>query len=413
MQMTAGKSPDSRKKSIGEVCATWLAKLYNSLAKRSLVPLLRLLQRCGWPYRFVSFYGERIGHLAIEPDLFIKEGVLGMRPTFKEIWLVSRSANIANRCLLSYWAKHIRVVQSPLLAWLLRPCARDRQLSYNVDHYLVALNQTSLYPRMQIAWQERPPLLCLEPADAERGWKALRSLGIPEGAWFVCVHNREAGFSPSDDASHTYRNASIESYFPAMQLIAEQGGWCVRMGDKSMRPLRPMPQVIDYAFHEAKSQWMDVFLCAQARCFLGCSSGLAIVSTVFGVPVGMANQVPLANILPPGSRDLGIPKLYWSNAQKRLLTFREVFSESSSNYRFTHLYAEAGITLVDNSPDEICELGRELLEIAAGTVHYTSEEEQLQKRFKALMRPGHYSFGAKSRISRYFLRKHSHLLADA
>jgi len=52
----------------------------------------------------------------------------------------------------------------------------------------------------------------------------------------------------------------------------------------------------------------------------------------------------------------------------------------------------------------------EMLERLEGRTNYSQEDEELQRRFKVLMRPGHYSYGGISRIGRDFLRKYAHLL---
>lgn len=384
-----------------------LWRYYYSIAKRTVVPLVRLLQACGLKHRFVNFHSARIGHMALEADCFIKEGLLGLRPPVKEIWVAPRNL-VANKHLLRYWEQHLRVWKSPL-AWLLLPVAENESMGKG---YAMVLNDSTLYPRIQSAWGDRAPLLKLTKEDYERGWAALCKMGVPEGAWFVCVHNREAGFSPHDDPINTFRNTDIHSYLPAMKMIVERGGWCIRMGDKSVTPLPSMPGVIDYALHEAKSDWMDVFLCATCRFFLGSSSGLAVVSNVFGGRAAMANQIPLSVVLPYGIHDVGIPKLLWSMRENRCLTFKETCDSAASNYRFTHLYEEAGLKTVDNTPDEIQELAAELLETVDGTVCYSAEDEELQRRFKSLMRPCHYSFDSTSRVGRHFLRKHANLLTD-
>ena len=83
------------------------------------------------------------------------------------------------------------------------------------------------------------------------------------------------------------------------------------MGDPSMTPLPQMDNVLDYAHSQAKSDWMDVFLCGRCRFFIGLASGLSQVAARFGVPCVYVNWI--SNVLPAFSgRDLYIPKLFWS-----------------------------------------------------------------------------------------------------
>ncbi len=402
-------SPAKPRKTLAQGIRKQLWKLYDHLVKWFLVPPARLLQACGCRYRFVNIAGNWIGHLAIEPDLFLKEGLLGWRQPFKEIWLAPRD-QLANRHLFTYWARQLRTVESPLLARLLLPLARSPQLGYDVKRYAVAIDDSALYPKIQSAWNDRPPLLSLTEADRAQGWAALKKLGLPDGAWFVCFHCREAGYAPFYEQTHQYRDADILTFIPAMEAVVALGGWCIRVGDNSMKPLPPMPKVIDYAHHEIKSEFMDIFLCAACKCFIGTSSGLALVPGVFGVPVAMSNQAPLSAVLPYGNCDLGIPKLLWSTRTQRLLTFKAVLDSPLADYRSTELYQRAEVTMVDNTPDELRELTLELLTVADRQAVGVPEDEVRQRQFKALMRPGHYSFGAQARVGRHFLKKHAALL---
>jgi putative glycosyltransferase (TIGR04372 family) len=115
-------------------------------------------------------------------------------------------------------------------------------------------------------------------------------------------------------------------------------------------------------------------------------------------------------VLPYGVADLGIPKLLYSVREGRHLSFAEAFASTASNFRYSRLYEQAGIRVDANSADEITALVSEALDRLDGTARYTSEDEQRQARFKALMRPGHYSYGAPSRVGRDFLRRYERFL---
>ena len=345
----------------------------------------------------------------IEVDCYLKEERLGLHSSYKAV-LVAPASRIANLSLAGYWKRHIRVITSTWLCAALKPLTIQKILHYDIHRYGSVIGQTAEFPLIQKRWGDRSPVLSLQPADVIRGEERLRELGIPDSAWFVCVHSREGGYSPHDEQTHSYRNSEIDSYVPAMSAIIARGGWCIRMGDPSMKKLAPMQKVIDYAHHPLRADWMDLFLCARCRFFLGNSSGIYLVAAAFGVPVALANLLPVSAALPYGKRDLGIPKSLWSLAEQRLLTYPEILSSPVGNMRFSREYEQAGIRVIDNTGEDILELALEQMEITGDGARYTAADQELQVRFKALMKPGHYTYESDSRIGRNFLRKHNALL---
>lgn len=363
-------------------------------------------------FRLLRFNGlGRIGHLAAEPDTFIKDGLLGLRRWYYGV-IVSPRGTAANECLLDYWSRYVKVVRSPFWIWILSRFNRFSYIHYDLGRYTLAINETAPSIAVQRAWGNRPALLTLEQKHQREGRTQLAELGIAADAAFVCFHCREGGYSPSDEALHSFRNCNVDNYLLAVAELTKQGLWCIRMGDSTMRRLEPMERIIDYAHLDVRSDWMDVFLCASCKFFLGSPSGLSEVASVFGRSCGMANQAPLSTVLKFGANDVAIPKPLWSERDARYLSFREAFDSGISNFRFTNLYRECGIRLVENTAEDVRDLALEMIERSQGRAAYTPKDEELQRRFKALMRPGHYSYGGINRVGRDFLRKYEHLLGD-
>jgi len=356
--------------------------------------------------RFVPFYVHSIGHLCVEPDYYIKEEILGIRPKYKSIVLASRGT-VVNKHLLNYWKQYdVKVIESPALCFFLEPLSRNRFSGYNVHKYTFSYRPA--FADIQRKYQGRPPLLKLTEFDIKRGWNLLESIGIPKNVWFVCVHCREDGYLGDVDQSN--RSCDINNYLPAMEAVIRKGGWIIRMGDPKMKTIPRMEHVIDYAHLKIKSDWMDIFLPASCRFFLGSNSGLCHVADVFGVPGAIANYAPMSTSLSCGANDIGIPKLVWSIDKKCYLTFREVFDSPISNYRLDSSFSKAGVRLIENSSEDIIGLVMEMLDRMEDKALYSEEDEILQRRFKSLLNPSHYSYGAISRIGRDFLRKYEYLL---
>jgi putative glycosyltransferase (TIGR04372 family) len=385
-----------------------LVRLFSSAISVIYLPVALALLICR--VRLITLtHPDRIGHLCAEPDCFIKEGVLGLRAKFFGILLIPED-RVANKVILDLWKTRVTTITSPAVCMALKPLLIYSFVKYPIDHYVVAMNGTASCGAILAKWGARPPLLRSDAIDHQPGWDALHALGMPPGSWFACVHSRDGHYSPADEHLHSYRNSSIESYQLAMEAIVERGGWCIRVGEPTPAPMPKMLGVIDYANSSAKSDWMDVFLCANCSFFLGNSSGLFWMATIFARHCALANLIPVSGALPCGFNDLGIPKVLSNLESHRQLSFREVMKSPIANFRFTWQYEKAGIQITENSPQDIRAMTVEMLDRLAQRSVYDELDEYLQQKFHRLMLPGHYSYGASSRIGRDFLRKHAHLI---
>jgi len=374
-----------------------------------LLPVTLVAHLAG--YRRVTVKLDRIGHLASEFDCFLKERALGRLP--RKRWFVAAPPYaVANPCLLDYWRDQVAIVRNPWLCAVLGAMGRHGLMEFNIGHYTPAFKGAATYYSVLAEWGNRPPLLVLKTEHRERGWKALGKMGIPRDGWFIAMHTREAGFSAHDESAHSHRNSDVRKLIPAMQEVRRRGGWVVRMGDPTMQQLPPMDGVVDYAFHPLRCDWMDVFLCAQARFFVGNTSGLYLVATAFGTPCALANVSPASHLASAPS-DVSIPKLVRSTTQNRYLTFAEIFGRSIANYRFTRLFAENGLSVEENSEADLRDLAVEMFDRIDGSYSESAEDRARQSRFAALLRPDHYCFGTASRIGCRFLASHEDLLPVA
>lgn len=216
--------------------------------------------------------------------------------------------------------------------------------------------------KIQKEWerQHRPPLLSLTEGEQKFIDQALRLLGVPDGAWYVCLHVREPGFHKGWNTLYpSMRDANIDDYLPAIDLIVQQGGWVIRMGDPSMKPLPPMQNVVDYAHSPLKTPKADILLALGCRFFFGTNSGFATIPAIYGVRCVFSNWLPIGLPLWP-SQDLMLPKLFWDEKRGRHLTIKEIFA---SDVAFIQNWSDLpeGITLKGNTAEDICNLTAEAL----------------------------------------------------
>jgi len=358
--------------------------------------------------RFASEFATAIGHIAVL-DSYVKMGILGWRYPSHPILLVS--PKLANPCYLDYWRRYLPdMITDPVAIELLSPLAKyleDRIFvvmnpsgEQIVGHdYVGAAQQASIQAQWEV--EGRGPLLTLTDSDHERGWQCLQTLGVPADAWFVSLHVRERR-----TRSQGARDADVDTYRTAIESIVARGGWVIRMGSPSMTLLPPTPQVIDYAHSEARSDWMDVFLWARCRFFIGTQSGPAWVPPTFGVPCVATNWTYLSRRW--FGQDLFIPKLLWSESEGRYLSFAEALTSSVGVAESLDYLSSQGIKIVDNTPEEINDVVVEMMERLEGKLKYNKEDEQLRERFDRMWTSNAYP--ANGRIGRDFLSKWARLL---
>lgn len=370
-----------------------------------LLPFSIILHLAG--FRCVTVFTDRIGHLAIEPDCLIKEQTMGLIP--KRKWFIlAPPGRVANEHLLRYWEPFFLIFRGKIICFILASMSQWVIMRHNIYHYMLATNSTQASYRTYAQWGNRPPLLSLTGKDEEWGTQALCQMGLPDGAWFVCVHAREAGFSPIDEEHHAHRNSSIEATIPAMQEITQRGGWVIRIGDPSMKPLPTLPQTIDYAHHPMKCDRLDVILCAKARFILGNTSGIALVGSAFGVPCALANMIPFS-ALGLGPRDISIPKLLWSEPLSRYLTCQEILDSPISGFMYANLYRESKIRVVENSAEDIQQL---VLEMIGHLEHFGQDDHSLCKQgcqVAERLELHHYGYGGAASFSVKFIQQNDEL----
>ena len=87
---------------------------------------------------------------------------------------------------------------------------------------------------------------------------------------------------------------------------------------------------------------------------------------------------------------------------------KEIISESVDSIN-TRLQL-SGDRQILNTEDEILELAIEQFQKVTNSFVLSEANEVLQKKYKALFKPGHYGYGYASKIGEKFLERYSDLL---
>ncbi|MCG8511756.1 MAG: TIGR04372 family glycosyltransferase, partial [Rhodospirillales bacterium] len=227
------------------------------------------------PHRIIC---TAIGELAARLDMYLKARALGYIDDGEAILIAPRD-EVSNRALLDCWRDHITIIDDDQeVAGAEKKYEKNRiYLDYLPlpDGRILRRDLAHLAVHRQWEAEERPPLLALPRERKDRGRSELRKLGLPESAWFVCLHVREAGFYAERTPwnRNRLRNADIMTYLPAIEAITAEGGWIVRIGDHTMAPMPDLPNVVDLATRHPHDDWLDIFCIADCRFLLATTSG--------------------------------------------------------------------------------------------------------------------------------------------
>jgi putative glycosyltransferase (TIGR04372 family) len=230
-----------------------------------------------------------------------------------------------------------------------------------------------------------------------------RKWGMGPDDWHVCLHMRDtATRNERQGAGEAVRSTSFENYVDAIRYITDQGGWVLRMGGPKAPAIPKMPRLIDYARSEDQTPVMDIHLVRRARMFIGTTSGFAYVASSFGIPTAMVNAISSVGLL--WSRDTRFTLKPIRTRDGRLLSQREITSEQWRwSYPTYESLARAGLTVTENSPDEIMETAKEALELGARDA--VAQTSPLVETWRNSLTYG-YFYGSAT-PSRYFLEKYA------
>lgn len=357
--------------------------------------------------RFSRAPVERIGELGQRLGYYTCEREHGMLPK-KSFDIFYYHGGVSNHQLLKMWKRVLRV--SYLASFFGRALEKKK---YGDQHRFFTYGEDRHGLR-----EKTPPLLAFthsEIAQAKIEMKSLFPSPSLESA-FVCILTRDSAylrkqFPEMDWAYHDFRNTSISNYVSAADMLASTGKIVLRMGALVEQPLQgSSDRVVDYATSNVRSELLDIYLTAHCDFFITCGSGLDSTAHIFHRPMLYVNYVPY-NHFYHFSKCITIPKLLYSERLKRLLTFSEIYHSDIRRYLTSQEYANAGITLIENSADEIKDAADEMMQRLNGTWSGTAEDEILQEKFWKLY-PTYEVHGGPvhSKIGAAFLRKYKNLL---
>ena len=293
------------------------------------------------------------GHLALEPEKVLSNvATQGPRPVGEPkrilIWSLGKSKDQVNKALVKIWRRELFVLPSAIVdamhwasKWL--PNFEMRVLQFDKlhenDHVLDSCESH----------------LKFTSSEVKIGEKYLRDVGIEQGKPYICLIVREAAWAPpttGPSSSGTLRSRSFEDFLLAAESLADLGVAVIKLGAAGTFNTAGT-KIIDYANSKDKSEFLDVFLPAHAKCVVSTMSGPDAVALVGRVPV-LYVDIAQYSLCFAGTRLVTwVPARLISQKLGRAMSLSEVFESGAGRFLGSTAFEQAGIKIEQSSPEQI------------------------------------------------------------
>ena len=357
------------------------------------------------PLQIQELLAARVGHLAIEPELFHWRRATAATDAAKVVYFAR--GQVSNAALLAKWREALPWGPAWLLGPVFRASGRFTWLDLRPSNWPED-NHSDLRPL-----DGRDPCWGFDDDERMRGEALLRDLGIPAGMPYVCLAVRDGAYLRAVDTVrnwdyHDYRDSKIVDYEAMVTRFVERGYAVVRMGrivESAMHS--ESPAVIDYANSSMRSDFADLWLFAHCAFCISTSTGMDGLASTKRRPMGFVN------IASSGSLTLG-------NVSK-LVTFKDLVDIQTGEVlcllderrrqamAFSHIseVTAMGLEFRDNTPAELGSFAVEMVDLLEGRWQPTPEQIEVEQEFLSRI-PGPFDYTqANFHISPSWLRSHS------
>ncbi|PIZ04855.1 MAG: hypothetical protein COY58_02025 [Gammaproteobacteria bacterium CG_4_10_14_0_8_um_filter_38_16] len=411
------------------------------LLRRILAVCVVVLILLMWPFkkiRLIKLRSTRIGHFADNVHLSLcalKYNTFPEEKNCLHLYYTQTYLPICNLFLYKMWSRVIKIVPPWGAFWvhiddMLTAVLKKR---YRTPFKKIFDDSVGGYDIWNFHQQGKNQFLFFSDEEKRAGEALKIKLGIPADKKFVCLLVRDAEYVKNvmpDSLWHNenFRNADIHHYIPAVQFLIQQGFYVVRMGKYVENSIDiGDPRFIDYANHPIKSDFMDIYLSGNCFFFIGTSCGLDSVPRIFNRPVVTTNAIFFQEKIYMNWAFIIFKNIFCTKTQA-FVPYQTVFNDYAhfilsgkyTNHRDPIMAAwkEKGWVFIENTPDEILEVVREMLDTLMNPIIETPEMKALQllfwENFPYELAHGETSYEKISmRVSPAFIKKNYSLLAKS
>lgn len=338
----------------------------------------------------------RIGHFARNTELVLCESDERRRLTGKrsvEIWTFEVKQgtllpDVCNEQLALMWKRVMRIW--PI--WLVGPALKATDLVPGGQKHRLQSGLADDRDVLDLMFG-RAPHLQFTQSEIELGASLLEDFGVPRDSTVVCLNVRDSAYLSAtfsnDFSYHDYRDSAINDYVLAAETLAAEDCFVLRMGHTVHEPFDSHdPHLIDYANDRRRTAFLDIYLAWRCSFAISTGSGWDSVAAIFRKPILYVNHTPIGCMFTSEPSALAIFKWHVRQADGRRLSLAEIFETQLAYAQDSISFEQAGVSLIDNSPQEIRDASLEMWSRLQESWTPKSGDDVLQERFKANFNTG-------------------------
>jgi len=242
----------------------------------------------------------------------------------------------------------------------------------------------------------------------------------------IVLYNRDGAYkkyyNPNFNMSyHDFRNSPVTDFELTIKNLSKKNRFLIRLGNITEEKLNLSEKnFFDYSKSKYITPHLDIYLIYKCKFFLGSEGGLDKIGMCLNKPMALINVHHLDLRSPLGRETIFIPQKMFSLETNKFLTFVELLDPNSKKSKITGLpiglytrssdYKEAGIKVVNNTPEEINNLAQEMDLYLDKKLELSNDDLKLQKEFWSKFR-NNFPFNKQYIISPSFLKNNQDLLA--
>ncbi len=346
--------------------------------------------------RFVYIISQHIGHLTIQP--YIIHNITKYDAKFKKLKFILLSNSISNSSVLRKWSEKLLILKNPTLCFLLKGLSFFYFCKFDVRRFDAShFNAQEIYKfNKKVKSKKFLSLNNKELSDLE----ILKdNIGIKKFKFHVCIQARDSSYFKFDYLQN-HRNNDINRYQKAVDYINKLGGVAIVVGRYNNKCL--LKNVINYNISNHCNDYHDMLLIASNLFFLGQTSGLCFLSSVFNKPVMHSNMIPIST-MGLFENDLSINKMLRND--KGIIHFKNLINKPLGNYFYSYQYRYHPVTIEQNSEDDIYIAVKDMFYLLKNK-RFNDTQMKLIKNYKSSFCKTDYGYLSPAFPSPSFLKKY-------